>query len=296
MEKKKVTAKSAAGVLAAVAGTLVYALGTNLFIVPLGLYNGGIVGLCQLVRTVLTDYLHLSALSYIDFTGIVYYAVNIPLFILAFRSLGRQFFYRSLLCATTITVFLSLVPVPKVPILGDDIIASCIIGGIISGVGSGITLRMSSSAGGMDIIGLLVLNRKKAYSVGKITLAVNFVLYAFCLILFSINTVIYSVINAAVCSFAIDKMHTQNIDVEVKIITSVNADGMLKEIMETMGRGITSLDSTGVYTGKPSKMYYILISKYEIHRLRRIVRKHDEHAFIIVNEGVKIEGNYLKKL
>ncbi len=210
--------------------------------------------------------------------------------------MGRPFFYRSLLCATTITIFLSLVPVPAKPILGDDIIASCIIGGIVSGVGSGITLKMSSSAGGMDVIGLLVLNRKKAYSVGKITLAVNLVLYAFCLLLFSVPTVIYSVINAAVCSFAIDKMHTQNIDVEVKIISAVNADGMLKEIMETMGRGITSLDATGVYTGNPSNMYYILISKYEIHQLRQIVRKYDERAFIIVNEGVKIEGNYLKKL
>jgi uncharacterized membrane-anchored protein YitT (DUF2179 family) len=62
-----------------------------------------------------------------------------------------------------------------------------------------------------------------------------------------------------------------------------------------MGRGVTELPSMGAYTHEDEHILYILISKYEVHQLRQIVRAYDKHAFIIINEGVSVEGNYLKK-
>ena len=178
----------------------------------------------------------------------------------------------------------------------DDCLASTIVGAFVSGAGIGLVLRMSSSTGGMDIIGMLISKSHSNIRVGQVNLAVNLVIYAVCLFLFDVQIVVYSVIFAVVHAFAIDKFHAQNINVEVKIITKTNPDDIEYEVFTKMGRGVTELHSIGAYTHEDEHMLYILISKYEVHQLRQIIRKYDKNAFVIVNEGVWVEGHYLKKL
>ena len=69
-----------------------------------------------------------------------------------------------------------------------------------------------------------------------------------------------------------------------------------QEILQKMDRGITRLESTGAYTNEKSNMLYILVSKYEVSKLKNIVLKYDPHAFIVMNEGVTVIGHYKKKL
>ena len=155
---------------------------------------------------------------------------------------------------------------------------------------------MGGSLGGTDIIALLLLKWKKNLSVGKVNLIANGVLYGICLFLFNVGTVIYSLIYAAVSAFAVDHEHSQNINVEVRIITKKDDIELENEIFQKLNRGITRLESTGAYTNEKSNMLYILISKYELPRLKEIVNKHDPQAFIVLNEGVTVVGHYLKKL
>ena len=99
-----------ARILTAIAGTVLYAVGVNLFLVPLNLYTGGLMGVCQLVRTLV--YQALGITNGYDFSGILFYLTNIPIFLLAFRSMGKDFLYSSIICSTTCTLALSLVPIP----------------------------------------------------------------------------------------------------------------------------------------------------------------------------------------
>ena len=278
-----------------VAGVLLYAIGMNLFIVPVGLYSGGLMGFCQLIRTILTRYFHLSFAG-IDISGVIYYLLNIPLFIIAVRKIGRKFFIKTIVCVSAMTLFLSVVPIPAEPIMGEDVLASCLIGGIICGAGIGIPLRMGCSGGGMDILGLALIKWKKDFSVGRLNLMVNAVLYGICLFLFDIPTVIYSLIYASVNSTAVDRLHSQNINVEVKVVTGADNEEMEAEIMRELGRGLTKWDARGAYTEEGKQILYILLSKYELGHLRYLIRKYDPHAFIVVNEGVHIGGNFEKKL
>lgn len=278
--------------LGCVVGALLYALGVNLFVVPTGLYNSGIMGICQVIRTLLVDYLRLPVGNF-DIAGMIYYLVNIPIFIIAYTRLGRRFFAKTLITVTAMTAFMAILPIRPVV---SDTMAACVVGGIVSGVGVGILLRMGSSGGGADVIGVLLIKWKKDFSVGKVNLAINLILYAACLFLFHVETVIYSVIYAAVYSVAIDKVHSQNINVEVHIITKVDTEAMEKEIFEELGRGITEWPSIGAYTHDMGRILYIMLSKYEVNRLKAIIHKYDPYAFIVINEGVSVEGNYLKKL
>jgi uncharacterized membrane-anchored protein YitT (DUF2179 family) len=281
--------------LVALCGATLYAASINLFIVPAHLYNGGIMGFSQLFRTLLVNYLHLS-FPYFDITGIIYYLINIPIFILSFNKIGKRFFFKTLVCVTWITAAMSIIPVPEEPFLNNDLLGTCVIGGIIAGFGVGTMLKMGGSGGGMDIIGMILIKWRRDFSVGKVNLAMNVLLYGICLLLFDIPIVIYSLIYAAVYSIAIDRVHDQTINVEATIITKKDCSQMNEEIFRELGRGITLWQSTGAYTEENSQVLYILLSKYEVRHLKHIIKKYDPQAFIVINEGVHIEGNYLIKL
>ena len=279
----------------AVCGAAIYAFGVNMFVVPAALYSGGLMGASQVIRTLLVRFFDLSMEGF-DIAGLIYYAVNIPILLLAMKNISKQFFIKTIICVTMQTVFLSLLPIPAEPLLPNDVLASSVIGGLICGYGMGLALRMGGSLGGTDIIGMLLIKWKKDISVGRVSLAVNAVLYTVCLFLFDASTVIYSLIYAAVSSLAVDHGHSQNINVQVQIITKRDNRELEQEIFQKMNRGITRLDSTGAYTNEKSNMLFILISKYEVVQLRQIVLKYDPQAFIVMNEGVTVVGNYLKKL
>lgn len=279
--------------MGAVGGMVLYAVGMNLFVVPQGLYTGGVMGICQVIRTMLARYMGLSV--HFDIAGIIYYIINIPLFIIAMKKLGRIFFTKTLACVTAMSFFLSVIAVPLVPIM-DDKLASCLIGGILCGTGIGISLKMGSSDGGTEVLGVLLIRWKKDFSVGKVSLLVNIVLYSVCLFLFDARTVIYSLIYASVSAFAVDKVHSQNINVEVNIITKHACVEMEQEIFSKMERGITKWKALGAYTDENTEVLYMVVSKYEIGRLKHIIRKYDPQAFVVVNEGVNVDGHFIKKL
>ena len=278
--------------LGSVAGALLYAAGMNLFVVPAGLYSGGVMGICQVIRTILGRYFGLNFEAF-DIAGVIYYAINIPIFIVAFRQMGRKFFVKTLATVTAITLFLSAIPVTEIV---NDRMAACVVGGIIAGAGTGISLRMGASGGGMDVVGILLAKWKQDFSVGKVNLLVNMVLYGTCIFLFDIEIVVFCIIYAAVYALAMDRVHTQNINVEVTVITKVDTAAMEKDVLDELYRGITKWSALGAYTYERSHVLYIVCSKYEVHHLRTLIQKHDPNAFILLNEGVSVAGNYLKKL
>lgn len=278
--------------LVCILGAFLYAVGINLFVVPSGLYAGGVMGFSQIIRTLMVDVGGLD-LGGFDIAGLIYYLINIPLFILAFTRMGRKFFAKTVIAVTAMTVALSVIPTVSVV---EDAMASCVVGGIISGFGVGIILRMGSSGGGMDIVGMIMTKWRRDFSVGKVNLFVNLALYATCLFLFDVEIVVYSIIYAAAYSLAMDKLHIQNINVEATIITKADTKALEAEIFEELYRGITKWSTMGAYTHDESQILYILLSKYEVNRLKALVRKHDPNAFIVINEGVSIQGNFLKKL
>ena len=130
----------------AVVGELITAAGINLFIIPLGLYSGGTLGVCQLIRTMLQTYLHLDFGTF-DIAGVLYLITNIPILIFAWRVLGRGLAMRTIVCTAAYSVFASLIPVPAQPIVSDYLTA-CILGGILNGVGSASSSPADAAAAG----------------------------------------------------------------------------------------------------------------------------------------------------
>ena len=275
-------------------GALIYSVGMNLFLRPLHLYSGGFMGFAQLIQDLMTR----AGVNLHNFniSGVLYYILNAPGLIIAAKKMRRRFILKTLLAVTAVTVLLSIIPIPNSPIM-EDSLTNTIMAGLICGAGVGIMLWTGACDGGMSIIGMILINIRGKGSVGHINIATNAVLYTIMLFLFDVPTVIYSLIYSVFCSIAADKIHTQNIFTQVTIITKLeDTKPMEVEVMGRLHRGMTEIHAKGIFTGEPVRIFIIYLSKYEVGRLKAIVKSYDERAFIVEDEGVRIDGNFLKKI
>ena len=292
MQKSAFSANELLRCLGILGGTLLYSLGMNLFVVPAGLYTGGIMGLSQLLRTFLLQWTGWTLK--VDIAGFINYAINLPMLLIAWKRLDHRIVLKTLLSVTGTTLFLSLVP--RTDILSGDQLARCLIGGMLCGSGIGLLLWMGGTSGGMDLLGMMLIKSGSHTSIGHVNLCWNLALYTICAAAFSLSTAIYSILFSFVSTTVMDKLHMQNINVEVTVVTKVLSPEMEQEILVDLHRGITRIDGIGEYTGEPVHVFYILASKYEISRLRAIISKYDPHAFIVAKDGAVIYGNYKKKI
>lgn len=129
---------------AALFGSLLLALAINLFIVPQHLYSSGLLGLCQVIRTLLDTKLGIRFDNF-DLAGTLYLAANLPLLLLAYKTMGRSFVAMLALCTVSNSVFLSIIPIPATPII-PDVLTSCLVGGILAGFSNGLVLFSAPTA------------------------------------------------------------------------------------------------------------------------------------------------------
>lgn len=266
----------------------------RLFIVPQGLYSGGMTGLSQLMRTALEALLHMDFGAY-DIAGILYFLLNLPFLIIAYNTLGKKFVFRTILCTTYYSVAYSLIPTPAVPIVSDPL-TSCLLGGILAGIGTGFVLTCGTCAGGLDVVGLILNKKGSSFSLGRFSLTFNAFIYTICLFLFSVETAIYSVIYTVFYSMMLDRFHQQNVSMQVLIFTRSDEHAMRDFIVTKLGRSVTWWNATGGYTGGDVHVLCVYLSKFEIDDLRNEIRTVDPNAFMAVQEGVQVYGNFRKKL
>ena len=225
----------------------------------------------------------------------MYLLFNIPIMLMGYRSLGRRLAMRTVIGIVSYTFFTSVIPIPEKPLV-DDMLTGCLLGGILNGTGGGLVLTCGCSTGGLDIVGLSLGKINHEVTVGRFSMCFNAALYTACLILFSPETAIYSVIYNFTSNLVLDRMHQQNVSVQALIFTHADQHELSDFIMKKLGRGVTWWDGTGAYTGQGVHVLCVSMSKYETEELLHAVRKLDPKAFITLQTGVRVEGNFPRKV
>ena len=284
---------NARDLIKAITGCLLYAIAINLFIVPNSLYNGGILGISQLLRTIITTTFDLN-LKF-DIAGLINFMINIPLFFVAYKFISKTFFSRTVVCVVCSTLFLTLIPIPEKALI-SDLLTNVLIGGILCGLGSGRILSSHGSGGGTDIIGIAISMKNRKFSVGKIGATINLFIYAICGLLYGVPTMIYSIIYAVIGSLVVDHTHEQNVVSYVMIFTKNFPETISEFIKNELNRDATIWEGTGAYDKSKTYVCYSALSKYEVQRLERNLKELDKNAFMIKNEGVGVDGNFQKHL
>lgn len=275
-----------------IGGSLVYSIGFNMFILPCNLYNGGFLGIAQLLGYFMRNILGLSFVTD-SYIGIIYFLLNIPLMLLAIRKFGKDFLVKSAVCITSYSVLLSLVPVAEYNYLPDTITA-CLAGGILCGLGCGMTLMSKGSGGGEGILGLLLMHRYHNMSVGKVFNIINIFVFGSCILLYDVAAAVYSIFFAVITSVVLDKAYLPSITVTMIVITKI--DLVEEFIFAAVHRGVTKIKGIGAYSGEDTNVLLTVVSKVESMKLRHLLEECDPNIFIIEYENVSVIGNFEKRL
>ncbi|MBO4627602.1 MAG: YitT family protein [Lachnospiraceae bacterium] len=270
--------------------SLIYCLGVNFFILPGGLYSGGFTGISQLLSLLAIG----TPLEPYNIKGALYFLLNIPIVILGWRVLGSKSMLKAGFTIILESALMSFLPIPKEPIISDAL-TNTIVGGFFEGIGSGLLYVGFGSGGGTDIIGIVMSQKYRILTVGRVSLAVNIVVYAVCAIVFNPEVAVYSIIAAFCCSLIIDKIHLQNRAVTVNIFTNRETE-IGDWIRDNINRSATVFTGTGVYSGAERKLVISVMSEYEYHRLRHALPDLDPLAFVNVYPSSAVLGDFEKRL
>jgi uncharacterized membrane-anchored protein YitT (DUF2179 family) len=257
-------------------GSVLCALAIKGILIPKQFLAGGITGV-----SLLTHYL-LGSLP----VGLIYFILNIPLFVIGWMFVGRRFFFYSL-AGMAIFSSVMLWPYPVLPI--QDMILNALAAGIISGIGSGIILKSLGSAGGLDIL-TVILFKKYSIRPGPFVLAFNSILMLVATFRIPMEMVLYTLIYLYVSTHFMNLVIVGLSQRKAVMIISPKWEEISQEIMTRLNRGVTLVRGQGGYTGKEMHILYSVISFTELSRFKEMIRKIDPDAFVVVTETLEVMG------
>ncbi len=263
---------------------LINAFGITVFLYPVKLYDSGISGTSMLLAQVTELPLSLFLLL-----------LNIPLFIFGYRRQGLQFTIYSIfavavysLGAWLITDILPIDVSMASPLAGKDLLLCAIFGGLISGLGSGMTIRFGGAIDGIEVLAV-VFAKKLGLTVGTFVMIYNVILYIICGIsLQSWILPLYSIVTYAAALKTIDFI-VEGIDrAKSATIITTNPDEICKVLSENFKTGMTRIMAKGGYSGQDKTMIYFVLNRFQITRMKTLVHEVDPRAYITISEVADI--------
>ncbi len=277
--KKTAMRSIAADVLLITLGGALYALGFDLFLRPNDINGGGLSGLALIV----------SELTGLKAIGAFVLACNVPLFVLGWRHVGREFFLRSLLGMLTSSLLIdgfALLP----GIYADPLLAG-LYGGALVGVGLGLVFRRGASTGGTDIVARLVKRKLRRAPIGKILLMFDcFVVILTGVVFRDVNKALYSAVALFVMSVVMDTVIYGRSDSGVALIISERHREISDAIDRKLERGATLLPAQGAYTNAPKTVVLCAVKASQVGQLQALVTEIDPDAFMMIQKAHQVLG------
>ena len=261
-------------------GAAIFSLGFDLFLEPNGLNAGGLTGLAMVLVHVLG----------FGSVGAATTLMNLPLFILGGKKLGKKFFFGSLVgmlfLSVTIDLFAAF-PVPPVePLL------ACLYGGVVCGVGLGLIFMSGASTGGSDIVVRLVKMKFQHLPIGTINIAFDLIVAALTGLAFrDVSRTLYSGVALFVSGKIVDAVVYRFDYSKVALIISPRYEEIVRAIAERLDRGATYLNGQGTFSGKDTKVVLTAVKRQQLAELKALVVEIDPAAFIIMQEAHQVLGD-----
>ena len=258
------------------------AFGVTVFLAPVKLYDSGISGTSMLLAQITPEKLTLSMFLII---------LNVPLFLYGLKKQGIAFTIYSLfavtvysLCAWLITDVLPIDVSIASPLAGDDLLLCALFGGMISGVGSGLTIRFGGAIDGIEVMSV-IFAKKLGITVGTFVMIYNVILYVLCgLVMHSWILPLYSVVTYMAALKTIDFI-VEGLDRSkgIMIITE-KADEVTTALTEAFDTGATLIPARGGYSKTEKTVVYFIVNRFQISKMRTIVNAIDPKAFMTITE------------
>ena len=270
------------GYLQILAGSLIAAAAYPAFLVPNNIAPGGLTG----VATILNFLFRWPV-------GTVSLLLNIPLFIIGYRAMGRVFAFRSLIATILFSLLIDILPIRPV---STDPLLGTLFGGVVLGAGLGLILRGGATTGGSDMVARMVHRKLPFISVGMFLFAVDCLVVLGAAVAIGTEQALYAFINIYVCSKVIDAVMMGFSGNKACFIMTSRWEEITRRLMDEVGRGVTHLEAKGAYTGRQQPVVLCVAARQEIMSVKRIVQEEDEKAFMFITEAHEALGEGFSRL
>lgn len=265
------------------AGTICMALAVNLVYEPLGMVTGGISGLSIIVRRLTGWWFGVSVPVWLSNL-----LLNIPIFLTALKIKGRKYMKMTLFANLCFTAALFLIPVPSAP--QKDFVLAAVVGGVLTGAGLGLVFSRGCSTGGTDLLGAVIHHCFPYYPVGQILFLLDCVIIAAGACAFGIRPAVYAAVAVYLTTRLMDTIVAGGNFAKLAYIISDHHEEIGQSVMSQLGRGVTVLEGTGMYTGKTRKTLMCVVDRKQISRVSQIARNIDKKAFVIISDIREVQG------
>lgn len=262
------------------------AFGVTIFLFPVKLYDSGVSGLSMLLDQITPSYLTLSVFLFV---------INVPIFLYGAKRMGKSFtiysIFTIMVYALVSFLIMDVLPIDVSfvsPLAGKDLLLCAIFGGVISGLGSGLTIRFGGAIDGIDVLSVLFAKRV-GLSLGSFVMVFNLILYTVCgIILRSWILPLYSIVTYYVGANTVDFVVEGFDRAKCAMIVTNKADEISEAIKNNFRATGTIVNAKGGYSKEDKQIVYIIINHFEIYKLKRLVHDIDETAFIALQEVTDI--------
>lgn len=265
---------------------IINAFGITIFLYPVKLYDSGISGTSMLLAQITPDYISLSFFLIL---------LNIPLFIYGLKKQGTVFTFYAIyavsiysICSWLITDILPVDVSFASPLAGTDLLLCALFGGVISGIGSGLAIKAGGAMDGIEVLAV-IFTKQLGVSVGTFVMIYNVILYVICgIVIQSWILPLYSIVTYFAALKTIDYI-VEGIDREkAVIIITGKGDKICDALLNEFNRGITKLPAEGAYSKEEKTMLYFIINRFQIGKVKDIVRDVDSSAYLSISEVAEI--------
>jgi uncharacterized membrane-anchored protein YitT (DUF2179 family) len=258
-------------------GSLVFAVGLNAIVVPQELLSGGVVGVA-LILHYLFPFIPI---------GPAYFVLNIPLLLLGWFTVSRSFMAYSMAGMAVFSLACTVLTPP--PFQVHDPILAALLGGVVTGAGSGLILRSLGSAGGLDILAVYI-NKRFGMRLGSVYFAANSLVLVAGVYFHRLDKVLYSVIFLYVSGRVVNAILAGFNRRKMVYVISDRSEEIAERIMKRVNRGVTFLHGRGAYSGREREIILTITTMTELPMLKDLVFDIDRDAFMVVNDTLEVIG------
>lgn len=271
---------------------IINSIGVTMFLAPVHIYDSGFSGTSMLLWQLTPEKYTFSFFLLI---------LNIPFFLYGYRKQGFVFTVYSIFAIVIYSlssyVIADVLPVDVVassPFAGTDLLLCSIFGGLISGIGSGLTIRFGGAMDGVDVLAV-IFAKKIGLTVGTFVMIYNALLYIIAgFVLNSFILPLYSVITYAVAIKAVDFLVDGFDKAKSAMIITEKADEISQALSNAFETGVTQISSRGYYEGKNKTIIYFVVNRFQIGKMKEIVSSIDPSAFVTITEVADIMRKSVK--
>ena len=266
-------------------GTMITGFAIGSFLTPNKIVGGGASGISTILY-------HTTGIQ----LGVSFFVINILFLAIGLRVLGKSFILKTLLGTAILSVFTQVFSL--LPIHTENLILSTIFGGVLYGLGIGMSFAAGASTGGTDIIGRIIQTKFSFAPIGKMLLIVDGVIIIASLVIFkNIELTLYGILTLFISSYSIDFVISQFNVSRIAFVITDKGEEISDKLVSTSPRGVTLIDVKGAYTNSKKKMLFCALKESESEAFQKKILEIDETAFIVFSESQRIKGNgfYLYK-